>query len=216
MLNRIYDNDFQMKLYYLFMLADGECTDNELKLLDKIVEPMELKKKEREAIRKFAENIFLTGSSDDSCSTDDDYYTANNDYSTYNEDYSELVIKHIKELLSEKGYAKKFYRSQCGDKVEEARMLSTLINLGYADVSYSKPEKKVVAFLKKYWEADDAMIQAMIDTADTLLIMTKQKEWLQTTDQQYCVIRDSIQEVDDNINRLFNNIEVLISEAEIA
>jgi len=60
------------------------------------------------------------------------------------------------------------------------------------------------------------MIQAMIDTADTLLIMTKQKEWLQTTDQQYCVIRDSIQEVDDNINRLFNNIEVLISEAEIA
>lgn len=74
----------------------------------------------------------------------------------------------------------------------------------------------MVAFLKKYWEADDAMIQAMIDTADTLLIMTKQKEWLQTTDQQYCVIRDSIQEVDDNINRLFNNIEVLISEAEIA
>lgn len=178
--------EIQLKIYYLFMLADGKITKNELDEYEKICNAMDVNTDEIMEIVNFCENAI--------------HNTGNNN--------SEQVVKVISEL---NGLSRITY-----DKKIQTEVIWTLINLGYADTNYSDPEKQIVSFLIDSWELDAAIVADMYDTAETLLFLEKQKEWLKTTDKSFDIISSSIKKIDITIEQMFKNIEILISEADIA
>ena len=179
----------QLKICSLFMYADGESSPSEVKYLDDIIAKGNLPKAVIEDFYTFCGKISLklpTGT-------------------------AKAVISEIDELLREIG--------PWGineSKTMQAQTIWTLINLGYADSEYSEAEKTVVKHLVKRWEMDPALVAELNDTAETILALTLQKEWIQTTSKPYTVIHGIIQELERNLASMFANVEISISEADIA
>lgn len=184
--------DTQLRIYYLYMLVDGEVTNEELKRFSTICKSMDVDSDEKKEIISSCKEAIPGPGSDNSAE----------------------VIQEITRLLAK---SRSFIRNPINrDKITQTKVIWTLINLGYADEEYSEPEQKVVSFLADYWEMNSAVLSDMVDTAKTILALTKQKEWIKTTRKPYDTINAVIKEIDERIKRMFQNIEILISEAEIA
>lgn len=181
----------QLQIYYLYMLADGTVTEEESKRFSEICWSMNVDEFSKKEKISFCTNAIQNIGSDNSAK----------------------VIREIAKLLTN---AMSNYSSINSDKQTQAKIIWTLINLGYADIEYSEPEQKVVSFLSDYWEINAAVMSDMIDTAETILMLTKKKEWLKTTNKHYDEISAGISEIDKTIEQMFHNIQILISEAEIA
>ena len=65
-----------------------------------------------------------------------------------------------------------------------ARIIWNLVNLGYADKNYSDNEREIVDFLIARWNINKEIYQEMVDTADTILGLIKQKEWIMFNDNK--------------------------------
>lgn len=186
----------QLKICFLFMHADGESSPSETKYLNDIVSKGNLSKESLQEFQAFCGQMTLKMS------------TGN----------SKTVISEIDELLGEKraGLLSFVFGSIDGSKTMQAQTIWTLINLGYADSEYSEPEKQVVDHLIKRWEMDPILVAEFNDTANTILALTLQKQWVQNTSKPYTDINNIIQELDRNIASMFANVETSISEADIA
>lgn len=62
-----------------------------------------------------------------------------------------------------------------------ARIVWNLVNHGYADSTFSKEEQNIVSYFAAKWTLAKDVFQEFIDTADTMLALTKQKEWIVST-----------------------------------
>jgi uncharacterized tellurite resistance protein B-like protein len=185
--------DVQLKIYYLYMMADGQCTEDENDKFMSICESMDTEETATKEIISFCQEVVHSTGSDN----------------------SSKVIHEITKLLDDQGSGFFLFGSINRDKKTQAKVIWTLINLGYSDDRYSEPEQKVISFLVDYWKMDNTVLSDMTDTAETILALTKQKEWIKTTNKPYDIISKFINEIDESINQLFQNIEILISEAEI-
>lgn len=184
----------QLKIYLLFMEADGESSKTELKHLDDIVSTMNLSDTERTEFQAFLGRLSLEHLSGDSAS----------------------AISEINKLLDDKqGSFFLFNRDLDSDKTLQTQTVWTLINLGYADGEYSDAEKAVVENLINRWEMDPILTAELNDTADTILALTREKEWVQNTAKPYKEINSIVQEIDQDIAAMFANIEITIAEAKI-
>ena len=188
----------QLKIYFLFMYADGESSPSETKYLNDILAKSSLSKESVQEFQIFCGQMTLK-------------------LSTGNR---KTIISEIDEMLGEKKssrYAVNFYHGAIdGSKTMQAQTIWTLINLGYADSEYSEAEKAVVNHLIERWEMDPILVAELNDTAETILALASQKEWIQTTSKPYAEINSIIQELDRNIAAMFANVETSISEADIA
>lgn len=180
------DEQVQLKIYYLFMLADGKCSAGEKMKFTSICKSMNIDDNYKKEVIDFCENAIHISSSDNSAK----------------------VIREIVKLLAKE--------ENNINKCKQVETVWTLINLGYADMEYSEAEKKVVSFLTDYWEIDALTLADLNDTAETVLTLTRQKEWVKTTNKPYDVISANIAEIDKAISRMAKNVEILISEADIA
>lgn len=186
----------QLKICFLFMHADGESSPSETKYLNDILSKSNLSEESLQEFQAFCGQMTLKMS------------TGN----------SKTVISEIDELLGEKrsGWWPFMFGSIDGSKTMQAQTVWTLINLGYADSEYSESEKQVVNHLIERWEMDPILLAEFNDTADTILALTLQKQWVQNTSKPYTDINNIIQELDRNIASMFANVETSISEADIA
>ena len=184
----------QLKIYYLFMLADGKCSADEKEKFTSICKSMDVNDDEKKEVIGFCENLINVSGSDNSA----------------------RVIREITNLLAEEGKGIFFGGSLNKNKCKQVESMWTLINLGYADAEYSEAEKKVVSFLTDYWEIDAPTLADLNDTAETVLALTRQKDWVKTTNKPYDVVSANIAEIDEAVSRMAKNIEILISEADVA
>lgn len=184
----------QLKIYYLFMLADGKCSADEKAKFTSICKSMDADDDDKKEVIGFCENLINVSGSDNST----------------------RVIREITNLLAEEGREIFFWGSLNKNKCKQVETIWTLINLGYADTEYSEAEKKVVSFLTDYWEIDALTLADLNDTAETVLALTRQKSWVKTTNKPYDVVSANIAEIDEAVSRMAKNIEILISEADIA
>lgn len=187
----------QLKIYYLFIHADGESSPKEMQYLNDIIENEDLSEKTIEKFQAFCGQMMFTRSSKN----------------------SDTVIAEIDDLLGENQsefiYENK-YKYIDTNKTAQAQTIWTLINLGYADSEYSEPEKKVVNHLIERWNMDPVLVSELNDTADTILALSQHKMWVQTTAKSQREIQSVIHEMDRNIASMFENVETTISEAGIA
>lgn len=186
----------QLKIYLLFMQADGDSSKSEMKYLEDIVSKMDLSDSGRQEFQAFLGQLLMKPLDKGSSS----------------------AIHEIEQLLGEKeeNCNYDFLRySIDNNKMLQAQTIWTLINLGYADKEYSKPEKEIVNYLVERWEMDPALVFELNDTADTILALTSQKEWVKSTTKPYEEIDSIAREIEKNIAYMFKNIEISIAEAEI-
>lgn len=185
----------QLKIYYLFMHADGESSLPEKRYLDDILAKSELSEEFAQKFQDFCREMAPALSTKT----------------------PEAVIKKIDDILGEKrtGFFW-FFKNLDSDKTLQAQTIWTLINLGYADSEYSEEEKQVVNHLIQRWDTDPILIAEFNDTADTILALTLQKEWVQKTSRPSADVDRMVQELDRSIASMLANVETSISEAEIA
>lgn len=182
----------QLKIYYLFMHADGESSPAEKSYINEILAKSELSKESAQEFQAFCGQMVLASSTEE----------------------PQAIIEKIDDILGEKHSW--LSRALDSNKTLQAQTIWTLINLGYADSEYSEAEKQVVQHLIQHWKLDPVLVKEFNDTADTLLALTLQKGWVQGTSRPYADIHRMVQELDRSIASMLANVEISISEAEIA
>ena len=177
----------QFKMYALFLLADGQWRQEEEKLLNTISKEMNLDADIKKETITYCQSLGITTG-----------------------DHSDMVIQEIDRTLSVGGPFFTLHHNTC----VQAETIWTLINLGYADQDYSAAEKKVVQHLVDKWEIKQEMISEFVDTAETILLLTKQIEWLKSVGLSYEETKRRLETVEQQIQLMFDNIQATISEAD--
>ena len=145
----------QAKLYYLYMMSDGEVSDDEKKLFNKICKELYLDADDKKRIKQECGEI-----SKEKKMTCIEVVKKNAKESDM---YGVLDIDLDKYISDE----------------DKAKIIWNLINLGYADSHFTIDERMIVDYLKKYWKLSNSIYQEMIDVAETCLSLEKHKLWIE-------------------------------------
>lgn len=170
-------------LYYLYIASDGKVSYSEEKLFDEICRELNLDEEEKqEAITECKKLI---------------------------RDPREAFDVIIREKLDER-----VGQGWLGLKDESslARILWNLVNLGYADTYYSYEEKRIVNHFIEKWSVKQEVYQEIVDTADTILALTKQKEWVSSTFAKGSIREEKEKIIDSEISTMLSDIKLTIEE----
>ena len=179
----------QAKLYYLYMMSDGDVSDGEKKLFDKICKKLYLDADDKKRIKQECNEI----SKEEKMTCID-------------------VVEENAEASHMNGILDIDLNKYVSDE-DKAKILWNLINLGYADSFFSINEREVVDFLREYWEIPDSLYQEMIDVAETCLALEKHKMWVDgLPDTDYKL--EKIKQVKKDLKHVQKMILTTISEID--
>lgn len=176
-------NQDEAKLYYLFMMADGEISDSELKVFDSICDKLGVGIGEKyDIIRK--------------C----------NGINTFGRDMFDIIIR---DGYSDK--AAKYYGSLLRNKDELTRIIWNLLWIGYADRNYSYFERKIINYLVIEWRLEEKIISEFEDIAKTIVDLENHKKWISSKYYGYDEI-ERTRIVTNRIKYLFSSVENIIAD----
>lgn len=93
-----------------------------------------------------------------------------------------------------------------------ARIIWNLVNLGYADSDYSISEKRIVEYLLDKWLVPREIYMEFVDTAETILALIKQKEWMQKTYKAGGERDEKERSIDNDIEKMKKDVNLTIKE----
>ena len=135
------------------------------------------------------------------------------------ENEKQAVISHCREVSRNfKSIAAVIARERLDDDLrvlnKSARTIIVwnLVNLGYADDCYSDEEKNIVGYLVKEWNIPEAVYREMVDVADTMLALSKQRDWLIATYSEGNARDKKEKEIEAEIESLVSDVKVTIEE----
>lgn len=170
-------------LYYLYMMADGEVANNEEKIYDAICKELGIDNDEKKSVIEKCKE-FVDGTSDI---------------------FDILVREKIDEQVGQGWFGLR-------DASSLAQIIWNLVNIGYADSIYSDEEEKIVSYLVDKWSISSQVYQELVDTADTMLALTKQREWIASTFSKGGIREKKEKDVDSEIKQLLDDIKLTIEE----
>lgn len=173
-------NKEELRIYYLFMLVDGACSEGEIEKFDSICKAHNIDSTKKDTIKSECEKALELSEERSRV-------------------INEKICENADELMDSYSLSKK-------------RVIWTLLNLGYSDEDFSAPEKEIVDMLAQKFKMDTVDFDEMIDSAETILSLIKEKEWLKTTDFSGDEVTKGITKIDEAIKNIYSNIEVLIGE----
>lgn len=179
----------QAKLYYLYMMSDGEVSSNEKKLFNTICKELSLDADDKKQVIKECEKAGKEGLM---CIE----ILKKNEKEEYS--YTELSID-LNGYISEK---------------DKTSILWNLVNLGYADSCFTNVEKEVVDYLCKYWEVEKSLHREMIDVAETILALEKKKAWVEEKFSESELKQTKIKQIKKDIKYVQETIKTTISEID--
>lgn len=183
----------KLKLFYCFIMSDGEKSDSEIKKFKSIAEAMDWDTADAEQLR------IKYGKYYDSFLTDDDFCWR-----------SLILSARALALIMDK------YSGIIDNKVEAASTIWTLVNLAYADEDFSKSESIILQFCKTFLNVDNVLFSEMTDTAETMLMLEKKKDWFKQSGLSYDEVTAQLNIINSQIESLASDIEFSVSEADIA
>lgn len=184
----------KLKLFYSFIMADGEKSDSEINKFKSIAEAMELETEDAEQFR------IEYGEYYDSFLTDDDFC------------WRSLILS-ARALAMIEEYSGISLR---GRETNAAGTAWTLVNLAYADEDFSKSESIILQFCKTFLNVDNVLFSEMTDTAETMLMLEKKKDWFKQSGLSYDEVTAQLNIINSQIESLASDIEFSVSEADIA
>lgn len=178
----------EAKLYYLFMMSDGEVSANEKKLFNSICKKLYLSKERKKSVIDECKEIS----------------------SVHNMNCIDVIKKNVEEYQMFNIF--ELDLSRCDSDEDNAAKLWNLINLGYADTHYTCEEREVVDYLRKYWKVKDSLYREMIDVAETALALEKHKKWIEKELPESEIKQAKIKQINKDIRYVQKTIEMTISE----
>ena len=176
------------QICYLFMLADGECSESERKRFAVICKKVcGVDANTREEIEESCEKIPLNEGPDN----------------------WRMAIREIGKVIEDE------HLDCWTTKSERTTILWTLINLGYADKEYGESEKIVTNYVAKEFKIAPEDYFALQDIADTMVALEKQKEWLNNSTCTHAEYINEMSEIDKAMKRLEKSIKVIAEQADI-
>lgn len=199
-----------LKICTLFMKVDGACDEAEKALLNKVYQEMNVTESMKEEVLYDCASISVERGDNSTriISVIDEILDDLGSYSSLRRASTEHAFPAFPGLTTISG-AKK------GPTVQ-ANLLWTLINLGYADKTYTSAERKVVRHLAKIWNINKDLVTEFEDTADTILLLTNQQTWLKNeSGWGYDQINERLKEIDKQIELMSKNLQTSISEIDV-
>lgn len=185
--------DVVLKILYLFMHSDGKLTSRELDKFEKICEELEISEKDRkELMEEMSVNYVISN-----------HTQVITILSKILDQQPEPSDSFFDLLLNQNLLAKKEFRT---------KLVWLLINLGYSDDQFSMEERAVVEFISKRWSIPNVFLYEMYDTAETVISLQHQNEWLDTLGGVHL---ETINANRETIRRMYENIEMLIEESKL-
>lgn len=179
----------QAKLYYLYMMSDGDVSDKEKKLFTSICKELGIDSDDKKGIIKECKQI----QSEKGLSCID------------------VVKKNAEEsnMCSVLDIDLNSYESD----MDKAKIVWNLINLGYADTYFTIDERDVVDYLRKYWDVSGVLYQEMIDVAETCLSLEKHRIWVESLPESEYKL-EKLKQIKKDIKFAQETIKTTISEIE--
>ena len=168
----------EAKLYYLYMLADGEVHSGEKTKFDQICKELKIEQEAEKKIIKDCKNS--------------------------EKQSQDLLNVIISEKIDEKAGVQ--------NASSQARVIWNLVDLGYADREYSNEEKRIVNYLVDKWSVNSEILQEFVDTADTILALTRQKSWIYNQFPRGAERNKREKKVDNQIMELLEDVKLTIKE----
>lgn len=176
------------KICYLFMLADGQSSDTEKKLFTQVCKKVfDVDANTRERIEEECEKIPVDEGPDN----------------------WRMAIREIGKVMDEEHLDNWLEKNEC------TLLLWTLINIGYADTEYSKPERIVTDYVAKEFKIAQEDYYALQDIAETMTSLVEQKEWLKLAKCTHEEFSEEMNKIDETMKRLEKSIATIVEQADI-
>lgn len=186
-----HDVSEEAKLYYIFMLADGETSEEEQRKFDEICTMLELDKVKRKEVKDFC-SLKMKNCSNDFIKV-------------------KTVIREVLKINDGEDRFT-FYGVTSTGATDKARIIWTMINLGYSDSEFAKIEMSIINYLVDVFEFDQILYKDMLDTAETILSLTDHKEWIGKQRWSHDKTYGEITRIDKKIKQLYKNVQQNIDE----
>lgn len=170
-------------LYYLFMMSDGEVSSSEEWIFGEICRELKIEQSNKDKIIDECKKLETESTKIYDC----------------------IIREKIDEKVQQDWLGTK-------DPSSLARIIWNLVNLGYADKNYSDNEREIVDFLIARWNINKEIYQEMVDTADTILDLIKQKKWICSTIQNNYERNFKSERIDVEIEKMISDIKLSCEE----
>lgn len=147
-------NDYEVALYYLFMLSDNKLTDDEMKLFKNICFRLD-KMDSYEAIINYCDSLGRESS------------------------FTKLENERIAEQLESYYYSK-----EIDSKFSKGRLIEiiwNLIGLAKSDSDYSEFEKHMILHLCNSWNINESVYKELLDCSRTMDCIESYRVWVRNT-----------------------------------
>ena len=181
----LWGKDYEIALYYLYMIADGELSPEEMTIFKSICQKLG-KMDEYQNIITYCKGLGQTSSFNKI--VDEDIETEIEDYYDDEELSSSISKGHLIEIVW------------------------NLISLGFCDKEYSQSEEKIVKYLCEAWEIDDSIYLELIECAKTLVRINKYRDWAYKTFAGTNKLLELEDQIDKNIKSIEESIVVCSKE----
>lgn len=202
---------------YLFMHIDGLSTKEEKERFDQICNELEIDDDFKSHLYEMGEKLRFVDSNDNS----EMIISLMNAFMNGDKSFKTVITNGTSVEIELDTYVDTPYfifrpnPKHYFNKAEQAFMIWTMVNLGYADTSYSKNEQKVVNHLVSAWEMDETIYNQIKIFAETLLSINNRKEWVVSTNKTAEEKLNVIKQCDEDIKKISRNIEIMIQEIYI-
>lgn len=85
-----------------------------------------------------------------------------------------------------------------------------LLTVAYSEGDYSEPERRLIRYIARGVSVDNVILLEMEQTLRTLLAIDKEQHWLRSTDRQYSVVDERVQELNERRNTILKGMETLL------
>lgn len=191
------DRECQYQIYTLFLTADGQWTASEQKLLETVAEKMDLSAE----VRTRSEML---------CCALGGVLPDEKRLENQRTDNSGILIKKIESLLDS---CPAYSDLRCNVRLQ-AETLWTLINLGYADTDFSAPEKKIINALAQRWKINLALLNELIDTAETIRYLVERMDALKALPFSSAG-NARLKALKTKVQRMAENVRVTLGECDL-
>ncbi len=86
-----------------------------------------------------------------------------------------------------------------------------MMAVAYSDGEYAGYERKLVEFVARKLEIDEAILLELESSLETMIALDKEEKWIKTTNRPYLEIEEHVNEIADRKNVIFNSIKDLIT-----
>lgn len=184
----------QAKLYYLYMMEDGEIAIEERNLFATICAQLSLDTYEMQ------------------CVIDESLYIKNNGWTCVQ--FLSDLARNVQSNHNISGYMPMMHeigKIYINPNKEKVSILWNLINLGYCDKDFSYAEIEVVEFFVNHWNIPKDIYYEFLDVAETMASLTYQMEWV-----THKLIGDyrfsEMERLNRELDYTYNNVMTTISE----